>query len=110
MRGRVSDNRGCGRDGDEAVGIHMPFVTGLWPAASQVIGETRGEFLAPASHRLVGDDNAALGHDQLNIPQAEAECVVEPDGVTNDLGAEPMAIVRVGCLHVASFIRLQAGG
>jgi hypothetical protein len=53
MRGRVSDNRGCGRDGDEAVGIHMPFVTGLWPAASQVIGETRGEFLAPASHRLV---------------------------------------------------------
>jgi hypothetical protein len=36
--------------------------------------------------------------------------VVEPDGVTNDLGGEPMAIVRVGCLHVASLIRLKAGG
>jgi hypothetical protein len=28
----------------------------------------------------VGDDDATLGQDQLDIPQAEAEDRVEPDG------------------------------
>jgi hypothetical protein len=43
-------------------------ITGLRPAASQVLGATRGEFLAPAPHRFVGDDDAPLGKDQLDIP------------------------------------------
>jgi hypothetical protein len=59
--------------------VHVPLVPGSRPPASQAIGETRGEFLAPASHRLVGDDDAARGQDQLNIPQAQAEQVVQPD-------------------------------
>jgi hypothetical protein len=41
--------------------------------ASQAIGETRAEFLAPASHPLLGDDNTTLSQEQHNIPQAEAE-------------------------------------
>jgi len=89
--------------------IHMPLVAGLWSAASQAAGETRGEFLAPASHRLVGDDDAPLGKDQLDVPQAEAEHVVQPNSMADDLGREPVAVVGVGWrLHAASLARLQA--
>jgi hypothetical protein len=52
--------------------VHVPLVAWPRPAAAQAFGETRTEFLAPASHRLVGDDNTALSQEQLNIPQAEA--------------------------------------
>jgi hypothetical protein len=61
-----------------------------------VIGETRGKFVAPTSHRLIGDDDAARSEDHLNIPQTQAEHVVQPDSVADDLGGEPMAVVRVG--------------
>jgi hypothetical protein len=46
----------------------MPIVSGPWPTTSQTIGEIRTEFLAPAPYRLVGDIDATLGQDQLNIP------------------------------------------
>jgi hypothetical protein len=90
--------------------IHVPLVP--WPrsAASQAVGETRAEFLAPASHRPIGDDDATLSQYQRNIPQAEAEHVVQPDRVTDDLGGEPMAEVGGGLrLHAASLARLQTG-
>jgi hypothetical protein len=80
-----------------------------WPAVAQAIGETRAEFLAPAPHRLVGDDDAALSQDQLHIAQAEAEQVVQPDGMADDLGGEPMTIVRIRrWLHAASLTRRKA--
>ena len=73
---------------------------------AQAVGETRSELLAPASHRLVGDDDTALGQDQLDIAQAEAEHVVQPDGMADDLGGEPMTVVWVGWrLHAASLVR-----
>ena len=56
--------------------VQVPLVPWPRPVAAQAVSETRTEFLAPASHRLVGDDNAALSQEQLNIPQAEAEHVV----------------------------------
>jgi hypothetical protein len=39
----------------------------LWPTTAQAVGETHGELLAPASHRLVGDDDTAFGQDQLDL-------------------------------------------
>jgi hypothetical protein len=89
--------------------VHVPFVAWSRPASSQPIGETRGEFLAPASHRLIGDDDATLSEDQLNIPQALAEHVVQPDRVADDLGGKPMAVVRIGWrFHADSLVRLLA--
>ena len=88
----------------------MPFVSRLWPAATQAVGETRGEFLAPAAHRLVGHDDATLSQDQFDIPQAEAEHVVQPDSVADDLGRKAMAVLGVGLwLHATSLTRLRAG-
>ena len=95
-------------DPDEHL-IEVPLVSWPRPAAAQAIGEIRAEFLAPPSHRFVGDDNAALSQDQLHIAQAEAEYVVQPHGMADDLGRKPMTIVGVGWwLHAASLSRFQA--
>jgi len=56
--------------------VQVPLVPRLGPAAAHAVGQTRGEFLAPASHRLVGNDNATSRQEQFNVPQAEAEHVV----------------------------------
>ena len=91
--------------------VQVPLVPWPRPAAAQAVGETRTEFLAPASHRLVGDENAALSQEQLNIPQAEAEHVVQPDSVADDLGGEPVAVVGIGWrLHAASLAGLRGCG
>jgi len=42
----------------------------------------------------VGDRYASLGEDQLHVAQAQAEDVVEPHGVADDLSRE--AVTRVG--------------
>jgi hypothetical protein len=42
----------------------------------------------------VGHGDAPLGEDQLHIPQAEAEHVIEPHRVADDLSRE--AVPRVG--------------
>jgi hypothetical protein len=89
--------------------VHVPLVARSWPAASQAVGKTRSKFLAPASHRLVRDDNAAFRQDQLDIAQTEAEHVVQPDSVGDDLGWEPMAVVRVRWRrHPTSLLARQA--
>jgi hypothetical protein len=91
--------------------VHVPFVSRAAPAAAQAVGETRSEFLAPAPYCLIGDNNPALSQKQLNIPQTEAKDVVQPDSVANDLGREPMTIVRIGRrLHALTLARLQVVG
>jgi hypothetical protein len=62
------------QDPDEHL-IEVPLISGSWSTTSQTIGEIRPEFLPPAPYRLVGDVDATLSQDQLNIPQAEAEHV-----------------------------------
>lgn len=53
--------------------------------------------------------HATFGQQQLDIPQAQTEHVIGPDGVTDDLGGEAMAVMRVWCRsHPASFTRLQS--
>jgi hypothetical protein len=92
-------------DPDEDL-VQVPLVPWSWPAPSQAVSETAGEFLAPASDRLVGHDDAALSQDQLNIPQAVAEHVLQPDSVDDDLGGESMAVARIGGrLHAVSLLR-----
>jgi hypothetical protein len=69
-------------DSDEDF-VHVPLVPWPRPAPTQAGGETCSEFLAPAPHRLIGDDNASLRQEQLNIAQAEAEHMVQPHGVAD---------------------------
>ena len=47
----------------------------------------------PLSDGFVGDGDAALGEQILHIAEAEAEAVIQPDGVTDDFGRESIAVV-----------------
>ena len=76
--------------------IHVPLVPGPGSAAAQAIGKTLAEFLAPPPHCLIGDHDAPLGQEQLDVTQAEAEHVIQPHSMADDLGREAMAVVRVG--------------
>ena len=90
------------RDPDENV-IHVPFVAWPRPSATHAIGERRGKLPAPAPDRLVVDNDAALSQNQLNIPQTEAEDVVQPDAVADNLSGEAVSIASIrGHLHAIS--------
>jgi hypothetical protein len=62
-----------------------------WPSVAQAVGETLVEFLAPAPNGLIGNDNSAFTQKHLDIPQAEAEHLVQPDSTADDLGRKAMA-------------------
>jgi hypothetical protein len=90
--------------------IQVPLVARPGSTPAQFIGEARTELEAPSPDTLVGDDYAALGEDQLDIPKAEAEHVVEPDRVADQLGWKAVAIVRVGRLLHSIILAQAAAG
>jgi hypothetical protein len=95
-------------DSDEHL-VEMPFVPGPRTAASQTAGEGLAKFLVPTPNGLIGDDNTTSGQKQFNIPKAEAEHMVQPDGVADYLGGKAMMVTRIGrWLHAPSLVFLQA--
>jgi hypothetical protein len=82
-------------DADEDL-VHMPAILGPRAPPLQAVGEGGGEFPTPPSNRLVGDRDAAFGQQQFNITQAEAENMIQPDRMADDLGREAMAVMRIG--------------
>src|SRR5271166_3524946 len=89
--------------------VEVPFVSWPGPAAAQTAGKCLAELLAPAPDRLIGSDNASFSQEQLDIPQAEVEHVIQPDGLADDLGGKAMAVMRVGrWLHAVSLLGLQS--
>ena len=53
--------------------------------------------------------DAALRQDQLDVAQAEAEDVIQPDRVADDLRGKPMPGIRgVLRIHVGSLARLPS--
>ena len=81
------------RDSDEHF-VEVPLIARPGTTAAKTISKTPAELLAPASHRLVGDNDAALSQKQLNIPQAEAEHMIQPYRVADDLRGEAMAVPK----------------
>lgn len=67
-----------------------------WPAAAQAVGETCAESLAPEPYHSGTGYDAAFSQEQRNVPPAETERVVRPDGMADHLGWEPMAVVEAG--------------
>src|SRR4051794_5992852 len=66
------------------------------PALLERVGEHPPEAQAPGADALVAHHHATFGQDRLDLAQAQAEAVVEPYGVADDLGREAEAAVRVG--------------
>jgi hypothetical protein len=76
--------------------IHVPGVPWPWPSLAQLARELGSEPQNPTPDALMRDGDAALGEDQLDVAQAEAEEVVEPYGMPDDLGREAVAGVGGG--------------
>ena len=73
--------------------VEMPRVTLLTAPAPKRAGIARTERQTPLADRLVGDRDAALGEEVLNIPKAESESVIKPNGVADDLRRKPVAVI-----------------
>jgi len=80
-------------DGDKHF-IYGPIVTQSALTPFQCSPIARPKLEAPAPDRLVGDLNAALGKEILDITVAKSESVIEPDSVVDDFWRETMTVVR----------------
>jgi hypothetical protein len=84
--------------------VQVPLVTGSGPAPTQIAREARAKLQAPAPDALVGDKHAALRQEQLDVPKAQAEYMVEPNRVADELGREAVTVVRVRRLLHATIL------
>ena len=53
------------------------------------------EFDTPEADRLPADRDAALGEQIFDISVAEIEAIVEPDGIADDIGGEPVSFIGI---------------
>jgi hypothetical protein len=90
-------------DADENL-IEVPRVPRPGTSPAQPCCEVGSELLAPVTDTLVSNRNAALSQDQLHISQTEAENMIQPHRMADDLGWEAMAMIRTRLWrHPASF-------
>jgi hypothetical protein len=61
---------------------------------SSVLGP---ELPAPLPDGFVGDDDSPLRQELLDVAKAQTESVIQPNGMTDDLRREPVAVIAV-CL------------
>lgn len=76
--------------------IEVPGVARPRAPPPELLGEAAAELGAPAPDALVRGRDAPFGQDQLDVSQAQAEHVVEPNGVADDLGREAVPAVAGG--------------
>ena len=73
--------------------IEMPRISEAPASLPKSSSIRTAERSTPPSDRLIGDRDASLGQEVLNIPKTEAEAKVEPDSVRDDVGRESIAVV-----------------
>ena len=71
----------------------MPRVAHSAAPTPECAGVAGTERQAPLANGLVGDRNAPLGQQVLDIPETESEAVIEPDRVADDLRRKPIAVI-----------------
>jgi len=72
-------------DRDEDL-VHEDGVTVSAVPVPQSLRVPRSELVAPEADRFVGDQDSSPGQDVLDVPVAQVEAVLQPDGVLDDLG------------------------
>jgi hypothetical protein len=63
---------------------------------------SRPKLLTPLANGFVGHGDSTFGEEFFDFTETEAEAVIQPHGVTDDLRGEPMTLVA-GCwlVHAA---------
>ncbi len=90
--------------------VQVPLVARSGSAAAQAVSKALAEFPAPAPYRLVGDGNASFSQYQFDVTQAQAEDVIQPDRVADDLGGKSMAVAWIGWqLHPTNLVQTGPG-
>ena len=68
----------------------MPFVADPGKAATDLVGEMLTKLARPLSDGFVGDDDTAGRQQLLNHAKPERETEIQPNGMADDLGREPI--------------------
>jgi hypothetical protein len=76
--------------------IEMPFIARLWSTAPQLIGLGLAKFPTPLADGLIGHDDATDKEQLFDIAVTEAEPVIQPDPMADDLPGEAVVLVAVG--------------
>ena len=71
--------------------IEVPSVARFRSPLTELAGKVGAEPEAPLPDALVRNADPTLGQDQLDLTQAQAEDMVEPDGVADDRSREAVA-------------------
>ena len=83
--------------------IQVPRITQATLSPLEPTSILGTELPAPLSDGLVGDHDSPLCKELLDISEAQAEAVVEPDGVADDLRGISVSVVAGGVvIHPAS--------
>ena len=73
--------------------VEMPFIADARKATTDLVGELLAEFARPLSYRFMADNDAAPGQQFLHHAQTEWEAEIQPHGMADDLGREPVPAV-----------------
>jgi hypothetical protein len=68
----------------------MPFVANPRKAATDLVGKRLAELARPLSDGFVADDDAAGRQQLLHHAQPERKAEIQPHGMADDLGREPI--------------------
>ena len=68
---------------------------GAWPPAPPSLGKRSAELAAPVADAFAGDHCGTLSQDQRDIARAQAEEVIQPYRVADDLNRGAMAAIQV---------------
>src|ERR1700730_1667324 len=71
----------------------MPFIAHSRKATTDLVGELLAEFARPLSYSFVADDDTPSGQQFLHHAQTEWEAEIQPHGMADDLGREPVPAV-----------------
>ena len=86
----------------------MSLVSRPRSTPTQFVGEACAELQAPLPNALIGDDHTTFGQKKFDIPEAQANDVIEPDRVADQLYREAVAMVRIGRLSHPAMVALAA--
>src|ERR1700730_14920623 len=73
----------------------MPFIAHSRKATTDLVGELLAEFARPLSYSFVADDDTPSGQQFLHHAQTEWEAEIQPHGMADDLGREPVPAVSL---------------
>ena len=93
----MSSRSGATQTGIESIGIASVL-------SFQAAGIKCYEFDAPEADRFSGYSATPLGEQVFDIAMAEIEPVVEPDGITDDVGWKSVALIGIHQLILANVV------